>query len=113
MRDRDRDATTRVLLGMFRRDLPITVAVWVAVSAFIGIVGVVSGDQSPRDALGLGLTFLPLAVPLAPLVWLRWEPRARTRGALPVVGLGCLWSLVTLPIAIGISVLIGNLLGAE
>ncbi len=104
---------TRYLMGRFIADLRWLLPLWL-----VGIIGfplwsVVTGEMPLDEALQLAVTYMPLLVPLTPLTWLRWESRARTPKALPAIGLGCAWSLLTLPLAIGAEVVLANLLGGD
>lgn len=104
---------TAYLLRRFRKELPWLIAIW-ALAAIVGaLLGIISGELSPRESLALALAFMPLLVPLAPLWWLRSEWKAHTPKALPAIGLGCAWFVLTLPLAVGAAALIGHLLHVE
>ena len=85
--------------------------IWLVVLSLV-VYGYLQGE-SIGDALRTALVFLPLAVPLSPVLWLHHEHQARRPSALPAIGLGCLWALVTLPLAVATAVGIANLLGVE
>ena len=106
------ESFSRRLLQAFLKELPWLLGSWLVVTLALIVFGVMTGDMTPREALTIAVSFLPLAIPLAPLTWMRWEPRATTPRAFPAIGLGCLWSALTLPVAIGLSVLLTRLLNA-
>jgi hypothetical protein len=102
--------------------------IWAMAVLALIVFGALTGDTSPREALTVGLGFLPLAIPLAPFTWLHFDPRprqareAREAGeageagrarAFPNVGFGCLWAVLTMPLAIGLSLFLTRLVGGE
>jgi hypothetical protein len=104
---------TRELRRRFVRELPWLIGIWLLVAFGFGVWGAISGERELDQSVALAVTFLPLAVPLSPLRWLRWEYRAWTPCAFPAIGLAALWFLVTMPFAIAAPVGLGNLLGVE
>jgi hypothetical protein len=104
---------TRELFRRFVRDLPFIVGGWLVVAVGVAVYGYLQGEPL-SDAVRTALVFLPMAIPLSPLIWLsRARAKARTPSALPAIGLGCLWSAVTLPLAVALVVALANVLGAE
>ena len=101
------------MLDAFLRELPWFAGIWVVATLALVLFGLVSGDFTPRESLRLAVGVLPLAIPLAPLTWMRFEPRARNSRSLPALGFGCLWAVVTMPLAIGLSLFLTRLVGAE
>jgi len=106
------------MLDAFLRELPWFMGIWVVATVALVVFGALTGDFSPRESLRIAVGVLPLAIPLAPLTWMRFEPRTReprTREArsLPALGFGCLWALVTMPLAIGLSLFLTRLVGAD
>jgi hypothetical protein len=69
--------------------------IWLGVMAFIGGVGLVSGNSTLREMLAFAVGFLPMAVPLSPIIWLRWEQTSWSRGTLAAVGVAMAWFVVT------------------
>lgn len=105
------EGATRRLLSRFLHELPWLLGIWVVATLAFVVFGLVSGDMEPKQAIIVAVGLLPLAIPLAPLTWMRWEPATRTPRALPGIGFGCLWAVVTMPLAIGLSLLLTRLLG--
>jgi uncharacterized membrane protein len=104
---------TRVLLRGFVREIPILIGIWVLVAGALAGWSVISVDMSLRESIALALGFLPMSVPLSPLVWLRWEFQAWQLAALPALGIGCLWFVVTLPLAAILGLLLASLVGGD
>ena len=104
---------TRYLWGSFLRALPWLVGVWVIVSVGIALLLWLGYGVEFGESLRTAITFLPLAVPLTPLVWLRRQRGARTPKALPAIGLSVLWAALTFPLAIGAALLLGKVFGVD
>ena len=107
------NAYTRYLWSGFVRALPWVVGIWVVVSAGIALLRWLIDGVELGESLRTAIILLPVAVPLSPLIWLRWQGEARTSEALPAVWLSLLWAAITLPLAVGASVLIANVLRVE
>ena len=101
------------MLDAFLRELPWLLGTWVVVTLALVVFGLLSGDFTPRQSLRIAVGFLPLTIPLAPLTWMRFDPRARGGSAMPALGFGCLWAAVTMPLAIGLSLFLTRLVGGE
>jgi hypothetical protein len=103
-RNRASDDSAKVtgeLLFRFLRDVPWLALIWLGVTVLICGIGAVTGGTSLREALSLAVGFLPMAVPLSPLVWLRWEAIPPRRAVLPAVGIAIAWFvLLLLPAAL-------------
>jgi hypothetical protein len=91
---------TRELFNRFVQELPLLLGIWLLVALFLAVFAALTGSPV-WDAVLVAVAFLPLAIPMAPILWLRWEPRAADPRAFPAIGLGCLWAIVTLPFAAG------------
>jgi hypothetical protein len=104
---------TGELYRRFVRELPWLIGIWALVAMGLAAWGVISGERDLGQSLAVALTFLPLAVPLSPLMWLRFESRAWTPRAFPAIGLAGLWFVVTMPLAVAASVLLGSLFSVE
>lgn len=104
---------TRYLWSSFVRALPWVVGIWAIASVGIALLQWLTDGIELGESLRTAIILLPVAVPLSPLVWLRWRGEARTSKALPAVWLSLLWAAITLPLAVGASVLIANVLGVE
>ena len=107
------DSPTRRIVRQVLKEGPWMLGIWAVAVLALVVFGALTGDTSPREALTVGVGFLPLAIPLAPFTWLHLEPRARTSGALPNLGFGCLWAIVTMPLAIGLGLFLTRLVGGE
>jgi len=103
----------RRLLDAFLKEAPWMLGFWVVSVLALIVFGALTGDMNPREALTVAVGFLPLIIPLAPLTWIRFEPRGNNAAAVPSVGLGCLWAVVTMPLAIGLGVVLTKLVGGE
>jgi len=106
-------AYTDYLLRNFVKAVPWFIGMWLAVTVVVAVWAAVMDGKDLGDSLRTMITFLPVGVPLSPLIWLRWERDARTPKALPAIGIAILWLLITLPLAVLASVGIGNLLGVD
>jgi hypothetical protein len=104
---------TRYLVERLLADLRWLLPLWLAGFVVVAVWSAVTGEMPLDEALRLVVIFLPLLVPLTPLTWLRHQSRARTPKALPAIRLGCVWSLLTFPLAIGASVFIARWLVSE
>ena len=97
----------------FRKDLPGLVLIWVALTVIAVAIEVLSGDRRSTNPLATGLGVIVLGVALTPLIWIRHEiPLIRgrqhaIRRGFAVVGLGCLWSIVALVVAVWLLALLG------
>ena len=106
-------AYTDYLLRNFVKAIPWLVGLWLGVTVVVaGWVTVMDGADF-GNALRTMVAFLPVGVPLSPLVWLRWENDARTPKAFPAIGVAILWAVITLPLAVLASVAIGNAIGVD
>jgi uncharacterized membrane protein YidH (DUF202 family) len=88
------------VVARFRRELPLTIAIWTIVTIVLTFVFVnVQHDRPPEGFVG-GMVMLAIA--LGPLAWMRWEhPLVRTRyhryrRTLAVWILGCVWAVLAL-----------------
>ena len=104
---------TRYLWRGFVHALPWLVGAWVFVSLGIALLQWLADGTGLWESLRTAVIFLPVAVPLSPLVWLRWQREARTPKALPAARLSLLWFAITFPLAIGAAVLLAGVLGVE
>ena len=96
----------------FVADLPILAGIWVVGTFGVSIVLSVVDGQPLGDQLALAATFLPLAIPLSPLLWL-WRIARPPDWTLPAVGAGFAWFFVTMPLAIWAVTSLGSLLGLD
>src|SRR5688572_20439026 len=99
-------------LRRFVADLPILAGIWVVATFGVSIVLSVVDGQPLGDHLALAATFLPLAIPLSPLLWL-WRIARVPDRTLPAVGAGFAWFIVTMPFAIWAVTAIASLLGLD
>jgi hypothetical protein len=104
---------TDYLLRNFVKAIPWYIGMWLVVTVVVALWVTVVDREEFGDALRTMITFLPVGIPLTPLIWLRWERDARTPKALPALGIAILWALITLPLAILACVAIGNLIGVD
>ena len=109
MEPRPGQGYTRFLYGLIWKDLPIVAGIWALVVAGATLLIAVTGKLDVREALAIGAACLPLVIPLGPLIWLRYDIRARAVNVLPALGLGCLWMFVTMPLAVGLGLLLSRL----
>jgi hypothetical protein len=112
------DGSPRRLLRAFLREAPWMLGMWGVVTLALIVFGLLSGDFSPREAITVAVGILPLAIPLAPLTWFRFSPRAGAEGrsdgrSTGVLGFGCLWAIVTMPLAIGLGLYLTRLVAGE
>jgi len=104
---------TRYLLSGFLHALPWLIGLWLISTIGIAIWRSLVDGADLLKSLLTGIIFLPAAVPLSPIIWLRWRPAARNPKGIPAVGLSLLWAVVTFPLAVGGAVLLANLLGVD
>jgi len=100
------------VLRRFIADLPVLVGIWLVVMVGVAIWGSLTEGVALGESLALAVTFLPIAVPLSPLLWLRRFASAPDK-TLPTVGLGCAWFIVTMPLAVAATVALANMLGVN
>jgi hypothetical protein len=91
----DSAVVTARLIHRFLRDVPQMALIWLGVMVFIGGVGLISGNSTVREMLAFAVGFLPMAVPLSPIIWLRWEQTGWSRGTLAAVAIAMGWFVVT------------------
>jgi len=101
------------MLDAFLKELPWLLATWVVVTLALVIFGLLSGEFTPRQSLRVAVGFLPLTIPLAPLTWMRFDSRARDGNRISALGFGCLWAVVTMPLAVGLGLFLTRLVGGE
>jgi hypothetical protein len=107
------DSSAKRIWEAFLREAPWMLGIWVVATLALIVFGLLSGDLNPRQALRVTVGFLPLAIPLAPLTWLRFEPAARTSRQVRISGFGCLWAVVTMPLALALGLMLTRLVGGE
>jgi hypothetical protein len=84
------------VVARFRRELPLTIAIWAIVTIVLSFVFVEAEHDRPPEGFVAGMVMLAIA--LGPLAWMRWEhPLVRTshhrfRRTLAVWILGCVWA---------------------
>jgi membrane protease YdiL (CAAX protease family) len=101
------------MVRAFLREAPWMLGMWLVVTLALIVFGQLSGDYSPREAITVAVGVLPLAIPLAPLTWFRFTPRGSDGRSGRAVGFGCLWSVVTMPLALGLGLYLMRLIGGE
>jgi hypothetical protein len=99
-------------LRRFIADLPILAGIWIVATFGVSIVLSVVDGRILRDELALAVTFLPLAVPLSPALWL-WRMARMPDRTLPAVAAVFGWFIVTVPLAIWAGTALGSLLGVD
>lgn len=104
---------TAVLWRAFVDSLPWLVGIWVVGTVGVAAWDAVTGQRSLGESLVLAVTFLPVAIAITPMLWLRHSHEARTRRALPGIGLAAIWTVVTLPLAVLATIALADLLGVE
>lgn len=96
----DPPITLREALGMLRRDLPGQARLWLLIGGLIALLVGLAGRYSWPEAVAIGISFLPIAIPVGPMVWL--SPRGsganvlNRRGAWRLAGLFTVWGVATL-----------------
>jgi hypothetical protein len=100
------------VLRRFMADVPVVVGIWVVVMLGVAVWWTLVDGTALGESLSLAVTFLPIAIPLSPLLWLRRfaSPPDKT---VRTVGAGCAWFITTMPLAVGASVALANLLGVN
>ena len=104
---------TAELWRAFVASLPWLVGIWVVATGGLAGWDAMTGQRSLAESLALAVTFLPVAIAITPMLWLRHSHEARTRRALPGIGLAAIWTVVTLPVAVLAAVALASLLGVE
>jgi hypothetical protein len=96
----------------FVADLPILAALWVVATFGVSMVLAVVQGRILGDELALAVTFLPLAIPLSPGLWL-WRMARMPDRTLTSVAAVFGWFLMTFPLAIWAGTALGRLLGLD
>lgn len=99
-------------LRHFVAHLPILIAIWVVAAVGVSIVLSIAEGRPLGDQLVRAVPFLPMAIPVSPLLWL-WRIAPTPDRTVRAAAAGFGWFIVTVPLAIWAAMALADLLGLD